>query len=136
MPDGSMNVPTNAWQSVSINSSTGSGANTNYGGWWWDGGFNIANGAGGPPLLSLSEWVTAFQASDPTDFANAHVTAVSVGVGTYNMGQIGYFDNVSIHSTAGSVDAAYNFQVPEPGTLAMLCVGGLTALAAMWIRRR
>jgi hypothetical protein len=133
--DGTMNVPTNAWQSVNINSSTGAG-DDGYGGWWWNGGFEITSGSGGPPLRSLTEWVAAFQASDPTDFAGAQLVAVGVGVGTYNQGQIGYFDSVYIQSAAGSGNALYNFEVPEPGTMAMLAAGGLTALAATWLRRR
>ena len=127
MPDGSMNVPTNAWQSVSINSSTGAGAE-GYGGWWWDGGFGQDNGAGGPPLRSLSEWVAAFQASDATDFDNAHIVGLSMGVGTYNQGQIDYFDNVSIKSAAGNIDAVYNFEVPEPATMCLLGLGALGLL--------
>jgi hypothetical protein len=120
-------VASNIWQSVSINSSTGAGGDST-GGWWWDGGFNIANGAGGPPIRSLSEWVTAFQASDATDFANAHIVALSMGVGTYNQGQIDYFDNLSIRSTAGNVDAVYNFEVPEPATMCLLGLGALSLL--------
>ena len=115
-------VTSNVWQSVSINSSTGAGGDST-GGWWWDGGFGIASGAAGPPIRSLSEWVTAFQASDPTNFANAHIVTLSMGVGTYNQGQIDYFDNISIKSMAGSVDAVYNFEVPEPATICLLGFG-------------
>jgi hypothetical protein len=120
-------ITSNIWQSVSINSSTGAGGDST-GGWWWDGGFNIASGAGGPPIRSLSEWVTAFQASDATDFANAHIVALSMGVGTYNQGQIDYFDNVSIKSAAGNIDAVYNFEVPEPATMCLLGLGALGLL--------
>jgi hypothetical protein len=135
-PSGSMAPPpTNAWQNVNITSSTGAGVDS-FGGWWWNGGFEEASGAAGPPLRSLAEWVSVFQTKDPIDFANAHVVAVSIGVGTYNQGQIAYFDNVSIYSTAGSVSAAYNFEVPEPSTFTMLFVGGLLGLAFVKIRRR
>jgi hypothetical protein len=128
-------VPTNAWQTVSINSSTGAGS-TSTGGWWWDGGFNVSSGAGGPPIRSLSEWVTAFTAADSTDFANAHIVLLSMGVGTYNQGQIDYFDNVSIQSTAGNVNAVYNFQTPEPGTLVLLITAGLGLLCYAWHGRK
>lgn len=117
-------VTTDAWQSVSIDSSTGSGADA-VGGWTWNGGFEIGSGYGGPPVRSLAEWVTAFQASDATDFANAHIVGLSMGVGSYNQGQIDYFDNVSIQSTAGNIDTVYDFQVPEPATLALLGLGVL-----------
>jgi len=117
---GSTAVPTDEWRSVSINNLTGAGAD-GYGGWWWNGGFEQPNGGGGTPIRSLSEWVSAFQSSDATDFANAHIIGLSMGVGTYNQGQIGYFDNVSIK--VGNIDVVYDFEkdapaaVPEPATL-------------------
>jgi hypothetical protein len=135
LPPGAF-VPTNAWQNLSITSSTGAGSDAG-GGWWWNGGFEIfPDPPAGPPLRSLGEWAAAFQAADPTDFANAHIISISVGVGTYNQGQIGYFDNVSIYSPAGSANDCFNFEVPEPGTLSLLFAGGLTALGAAMMRRR
>lgn len=132
-------VTSSIWQDVSINSSTGAGADGT-GGWWWDGGFNIGNGGGGPPVRSLSEWVTAFQTSDGADFAKAHVRALSVGVGTYNQGQIDYFDNVSIKSAAGGVDTVYNFgaapPVPEPATLIIWSLLGALTITVGWRRRQ
>ncbi len=132
-------VPSGAWQSVSINSSTGSGA-TGSGGWWWDGGFNVASGAGGPPIRSLAEWVTAFQAADAADFAKAHVLALSVGVGTYNQGQIDYFDNVSIGIAASNFERVYKFgvdAVPEPATIVVWSLLGAAVVGlGLWRRRR
>jgi hypothetical protein len=130
-------VPSDVWQSVSIDSSTGAGT-TATGGWWWDGGFGITSGAGGPPLRSLSEWVTAFQAADPTNFANAHIQALSVGVGTYNRGQVDYFDNISIRSASGNVDTVYKFgvdTVPEPATLLVWSLLGATSWLGMRVWR-
>ena len=119
--------PTNVWQSVSINSSTGAGGDA-LAGWTWNGGFEITSGYGGPPIRSLAEWVAAFQTSDAADFANARIIGLSMGVGSYNPGQIGYFDNVSIQSVAGNVDAVYDFQVPEPATMSLLGLGAWTLL--------
>jgi hypothetical protein len=105
---GSQASPADAWQHLTITPATGGGDGDGSGGWWWSGGFEVPSGAGGPPLRSLAEWATTFAAADPTDFANARVVQVSVGVGTYNLGQIGYFDRVSITGT--SADCTYDFE--------------------------
>ncbi|MEM9346551.1 MAG: PEP-CTERM sorting domain-containing protein [Planctomycetota bacterium] len=123
---GSQNPPTDAWQSVLIDANTGGGDDPSTGGWWWTGGFEIGSSGGGTPIKSLSEWAADFEAADPVDFSNARVTSVSIGVGTFNQGQIGYFDNVSIQNTL--LDATYDFQIPEPTSLALLTIGGLTML--------
>jgi len=47
----------------------------------------------------------------------------------------GYMDGLSITLTDGSVGNV-NFVVPEPSTLVLLALGGLTALGAAWFRRR
>jgi hypothetical protein len=118
---GSQVPPVDSWQAVSIDANTGSGSDTT-GGWFWTGGFELPNGAGGPPLRSLAEWATAFSGADP-DFANARVVSLAMGVGSYNQGQIGYFDNVSIN-VPGGISTTFDFQaVPEP-TSAMLAAAG------------
>ena len=122
-----------AWQAVSINSSTGSGGDGN-GGWWWSGGFEIGSGAGGPPLRSLTEWVAAFQTSDPTDFATARVVALGIGEGTYNPGEVSYFDGISYTALGGG--QTWDFQaVPEPTTVALAGLAGLGLLSAARRRR-
>ena len=127
---GSQLPPADLWQAVSINSATGSGDNAS-GGWFWTGGFEQPNGAGGPPLRSLGEWATLFAASD-IDFASARVVSIAMGVGTYNQGQSGYFDNVSINVPNG-VSTTFDFQaVPEP-TSALLAAAGCLLMGA---RRR
>lgn len=105
---GSQAVPADAWQNLIIDPNTGSGDDAS-GGWWWTGGFEIPSGAGGPPLRSLAEWAAAFVAADPADFPTAGVVAVSVGVGTFNQGQKGYFDDVTITNTLA--DACYDFEL-------------------------
>lgn len=124
---GSQAPPADAWQPVSIDSTTGGGDGDGSGGWGWTGGFEIGNGFGGPPIRSLAEWATAFAASDPTDFATARVVGLSVGVGSFNQGQVGYFDEVSI-TVPGGVNTTYDFEVPEPASLALLGLGGLAML--------
>jgi len=79
---------------------------------WWTGGFGLPNGAGGPPLDTLETWLTNLSASS-TDFAGADLVVVSVGVGSYNQGQIGYFDDVRIsHAFGGGFNERYNFEPP------------------------
>ncbi len=103
-------VPTDDWITEEISSTTGL--------FWWDGGFGQANSFGGPPLRTLSDWVTVFD----SEFADAELVALSVGVGTYNQGQTGYFDDVSISYTG--YDEAYDFEpIPEPATAWMVLIG-------------
>jgi hypothetical protein len=94
-------VPLDTWTSVAIDADTGV--------FWWTGGFGAPNTAGGPPLRTLNDWAAAFS----SDFQDAQLFQVSIGVGTFNAGQIGYFDDVQItHSFDGGYDAWYDF---EPG---------------------
>lgn len=130
------NPATDVWTDVAIDQDTGSGADGS-GGWWWSGGFEVASGAAGPPMRSLAEWAAVFSASDAVDFANAHVVGLSVGVGTYNQGQVDYFDNVSVKT--GNIDKTYDFEVaasrvPDSGSALSLLFGSLLGLVAL--RRR
>ena len=128
---GSMAPPADAWQDISISSATGTGDDST-GGWWWTGGFEVPSGAGGPPIRSLAEWSAAFAAADPTDYANAEVVAIGVGVGTFNQGQVGYFDNVSL-SVPGGYSDTFDFEViPEPRGW-LLAIAGLLCVVC---RRR
>ncbi len=123
---GSQPSPADAWQAVAINSATGAGDDAT-GGWWWTGGFEIGNSFGGPPLRSLGEWATAFGAADG-DFAAARVVSIAVGVGTFNQGQTGYFDEVT-YSVIGGESRTYDFQaIPEPGAFALASLAALATL--------
>ena len=103
-------VPTDGWITAEITSTTGL--------FWWDGGFGQPNSFGGPPLRTLSDWTLVFD----SDFVGAELLALSVGVGTYNQGQTGYFDDVSIAYTG--YDESYDFEpIPEPSTAWMVLVG-------------
>ncbi|TWT88256.1 hypothetical protein Mal64_17350 [Pseudobythopirellula maris] len=131
-----LNVPGNptadAWQDVTVLSDSGL--------WWWTGGFELPNGAGGPPYRTLADWAVALATADAVDFAAARVVSIAVGVGTYNQGQAGYFDDVMLSSDTG-VDVMYDFQaasggvIPEP-SLALCLAGCLTSLGLMTTRRR
>ena len=96
---GPSNPPLDTWTPVNISASQGD--------FWWTGGFGQPNTAGGPPLRTLNEWFAAFS----SDFPGASLVSISVGVGSYNQGQIGYFDNVAISGT--NADATYDFE-PAP----------------------
>jgi hypothetical protein len=78
---------------------------------WWNGGFGQPSGAGGPPLRTLAEWAEVFS----SDFDDSELIQVSIGVGTFNQGQIGYFDDVQIvHNHDGGYDKSYDFE-PQIG---------------------
>ncbi len=106
--------------------------------WWWTGGFNLPNGAGGPPLDTLAGWLAAL--STDVDFADAIIAGIGVGVGSYNAGQIGYFDNVSY--TFNNATTTWDFEVqadgvvPEPMTIAVWSVLGLCGSAVAWRAKR
>lgn len=90
-----------------------SDATATSGGWWTTGGFGAPNGAGGCGAAvcpTLADWLATLT----PDFAQAELVAVSVGVGSYNNGQIGFFDNVTIsHSSGAGFSEAYDFN-PAP----------------------
>ena len=94
----SSNPTTDAWTTVTIDENTGL--------FWTTGGFGFANTAGGPPIKTLAGWL----AESSSDFGDATLFRVSVGVGSFNQGQIGYFDEVIIAGT--NANASYDF---EPG---------------------
>jgi hypothetical protein len=114
-------APTDEWTSASITATSGL--------FWWDSGFGHPNSAGGPPLRTLSEWSAVFD----SDFDDAEIVALSVGVGTYNQGQTGYVDDISLSYTGYS--ASYNFEpIPEAST-GLLLVLGLAGLGFQGRRR-
>jgi hypothetical protein len=109
---------TNDWVTTTIN--LGSGL------FWNSGMFGIASSAGGPPNRTLGEWLSEFNAADPNGFAQASLVGISVGMGTNNPNEVGYFDQVGISGTLA--DAQYDFaaaqsEVPTPAPLALLLVG-------------
>ncbi|MCH8096381.1 MAG: hypothetical protein IID53_04825 [Proteobacteria bacterium] len=95
----STNPATDVWTAVTIDQDTGL--------FWTTGGFGFVNSGGGPPIKTLAEWRTALS----SDFGDAVLFRVSVGVGSFNQGQIGYFDDVQIAGT--NADASYDFD-PAP----------------------
>jgi hypothetical protein len=113
------NNPTpDTWTPVSITPTSGL--------FWWTGGYEIGSSAGGPPYRTLSDWALAFAASDPADFPGASVTAITVGLGSNNVNQVNYFDNVSVN-VPSIINTTYDF-VPEPASLSLLAFGGVALL--------
>lgn len=103
---GNGNPPLDTWTSASIDSN-------NSGLFWWTGGFGQPNDAGGPASYTLAGFLSAAS----SDFPDAQLIRVSVGVGSFNQGQIGYFDNVSIrHSFEAGFDEIYDFELTSPST--------------------
>ena len=101
------------WTEVNIDQDSGL--------FWWTGGFGLDNSFGGPPLKTLKDWALVFS----SDFADANLVLVSIGVGSFNQGQNGYFDDVTIAGT--EADAHYDFEpAPQFETLGE-CISTLIA---------
>ncbi len=126
-PGSSVNPPSDQWQSVSIDFTHGL--------FWQNGGFGQSNSAGGPPLKTLTDWLTAFDSTSSNGFSAADLVYIGMGVGSYNPGQTDYFDNVSVNfsnpSNESQYSAAYNFEpvstgpasVPAPATWSLMALG-------------
>jgi hypothetical protein len=116
------NPSADTWNTATITSTSGL--------FWWNGGYEQPNSAGGPPLHTLSEWATLFAGSDTLDFAAASIVSYSTGLGSYNPGQTQYVDHISV-DIPGVVSDSANFVVPEPVTM-----GAVAGLALTSLRRR
>jgi hypothetical protein len=110
---GSTNPATDSWTTVNIDENTGL--------FWWTGGFGEPNTAGGPPIKTLAGWSSIFT----PDFGDATLFQVSIGVGSSNQGQIGYFDNVNI--SLGGFNDSYDFEPPVVFETVGECISTLTA---------
>lgn len=100
---------------------------------WTDGIYGQGNQAGGLGK-TLAEWLTQFG----TDFLDANIIGISVGVGTYNKGQEAYFDNILFSN--GSTNKSYDFElappVPVPAALPLFGTGIAILGFLGWRRKR
>jgi hypothetical protein len=113
------NPTPDVWSSVTIDEDTGL--------FWATGGFGQGHSTGGPPYRTLAQWKTVFA----SEFGDAELVRVSIGVGSYNQGQLGYFDQVSIsHSSGGGYLASYDFEFEARG-LPAVSAWGLLALVLL-----
>ncbi|MFK5978032.1 MAG: VPLPA-CTERM sorting domain-containing protein [Rhizobiaceae bacterium] len=111
--DGGAPVTTDEWATENITGTSGK--------FWSTGIYGQANQAGGPGQ-TMMDWFAQFG----TDFLDANIIGISVGVGSYNQGQEAYFDNILFAS--GNIRAAYDFEletstVPVPAALPLLGTG-------------
>jgi hypothetical protein len=126
-------VATDTWLTDSIDATHGL--------FWTTGGFGQPNGAGGPPLNTLADWITAFDSTSGGAFSNATLYEVKVGIGSFQPNQVGYFDKVVINGTSVA-DTTYDFQaaaaVPLPAAawMGMSLVGGVGGLRGIKNRLR
>jgi len=115
-------VPTGEWLTFDISLDSGL--------FWNTGGFGQANSAGGPPLLTLQEWLDTFDDA----FADAIITSLGIGQGSFNADTVGYVDSVNV--TLGNTSFSTDFEIPAPATLALFGMGLLGAGVAAGRRRR
>jgi hypothetical protein len=125
-------VTTGTWFTDSIDATHGK--------FWENGGFGQASGAGGPPLNTLADWLTAFDSTSSGAFSNATLTEVRIGMGTYNPAQTGYFDNVTINGTS-QADTTYNFEaavvpLPKAAYAGLGLIAGIGLLGGLKRRQR
>ena len=117
-------VPNGEWINYSVSFNSGL--------LWSTGGFGAINSAGGPPLRTLGDWLTELN----TDFGEANLFGISLGLGSFTPDQTGYIDNVSVN--AGNYQKTFNFggaaEVPTPASLPLLLIG-LLGVAARKLRR-
>ncbi len=93
------------WKTVTIDENNGL--------FWWTGGFGQPSGAGGPPLKTLAQW----RAVMSSDFQDAQVVLIEMGVGAGNLNQVGYVDDFRVsHNFGAGMNLAYDFDLPYSRT--------------------
>lgn len=120
------NPTTDTWTNVDITGNSGI--------FWHTGLYGDGDLQGnGSDQNTLADWLAYFGG----DLLDATIVGISVGVGSYNQGQIAYFDDVKY--TNGQVNLAYDFEVsvvPLPAALP-LYGAGLAMLGFIgWRRNR
>ena len=131
---GNAAVPTDSWITANLDYTQGA--------MWSSGGLGLANSFGGPPLFNLQNILdgtassTAALSDDlAVDFSallDAELIGIQLSVGSYNQGQEGYVDYLSMTTGAGTT--TYDFQVVPIPAAAWLFGSALVGLG--WMRRK
>ena len=127
-------VPTDSWITANLDYTQGA--------MWSSGGLGLANSSGGPPLFNLQNILDGTASSTAAlsdnlvvDFSallDAELIGIQLSVGSYNQGQDGYVDYLSMTTGAGTT--TYDFQVVPVPAAAWLFGSALVGLG--WMRRK
>lgn len=120
-------VPKDQWITATISGNTGF--------LWHTGIYGDPNlGGDGSDGFTLSEWNDKFKG----DLNDALITGIAIGVGTFNQGQTGFVDNVSLFNGSLEVVSA-DFETPAPIPLpaaGWMLLAGLGGLGMIGRRKR
>jgi hypothetical protein len=129
-------VPTDSWIIANLDYTQGA--------MWSSSGLGLANSSGGPPLFNLQNILDGTASSTAAlsddlvlDFSalpDAGLIGIQLNVGSYNQGQDGYVDYLSMTTGAGTT--TYDFQVQVVPVPAAAWLYGAALVCLVWMRRK